>query len=171
MNSFIKKIFILIFLLVTTAFGTSNIKITIIERITQFIQWPKLEDKFVIGIYQNEQLKDKMKIVLKDKKIQKLPIEVFNIKNHQDKRLSRINLLYFTKESSSNVDKIFKKIKGKPVLIITDFPDDVYNGMHLGLYYQNRKIKFVINQESLENAKLKASYKILKLSKIVKEAK
>ena len=68
MNNFTKKIFILVFLLVSTAFGSDSIKITIIERITHFIQWPKLENKFVIGIYQNEQLKDKMKIVLKDKK-------------------------------------------------------------------------------------------------------
>lgn len=50
-----------------------------------------------------------MNIIFKDKEIQKLPIKVYNIKNPQDKRLDEINLLYFTKESSSNVDKIFKK--------------------------------------------------------------
>lgn len=167
MNSFTKKIFILILLLSSTVLGSNNIKIIIIERITNFIQWPKLENKFVIGIYQNEDLKDQMRSILKNKKIQKRSIEIYNIQNPEDEKLNKINLLYFTKESSSNVDKIFKKIKKKPVLIITDFPDDVYHGMHLGLYYQNKKIKFVINQEALEDAQLKASYKILKLSKIV----
>jgi len=171
MNILIKKIFFLTLILFSTAFGSNNIKITIIERITHFIQWPNLENKFIIGIYQNEDLKDQMNIILKEKKIQRLPVTVYNIKNPEDERLDEINLLYFTKESSSSVDKIFKKIKNKPVLIITDFPNDVYHGMHLGLYYKNKRIKFIINQEALENAKLKASYKILKLSKIVKDAK
>lgn len=171
MNNLLKKIFFLTLILFSTAFGSNHIKISIIERITHFIQWPKLENEFIIGIYQNEELKDQMNIIFEDKEIQKLPIKVYNIKNPQDKKLEEINLLYFTKESSSSVDKIFKKIKSKPILIITDFPNDVYHGMHLGLFYKNKRIKFIINQEALENAQLKASYKILKLSKIVKDTK
>lgn len=171
MNQSIKKLLCIFILLSTTVFGSNTIKISIIERITHFIQWPNLEKVFVIGIYQNEKLKDEMIDIYQGKKIQRLPIKVYNIKNPRDKRLKEVNLLYFTKESSSKVDKIFKKIKEKPILIITDFPNDVYQGMHLGLFYQNKKIKFVINQDALENAKLKASYKILKLAKIVKDEK
>lgn len=171
MNNLIKRILFLVLILFSTAFGTNNIKITVVERITHFIQWPKLENEFIIGIYQNEELKEQMKLIFENKTIQNLPVKVYNIENPQDNRLDEINLLYFTKESSSNVDKIFKKINKKPVLIITDFPNDVYHGMHLGLFYKNKRIKFIINQEALEKAQLKASYKILKLSKIVKDAK
>ncbi len=169
MFTFIKRaIFILIFL-VNNIFASDNVKIALIEKITHFIKWPNLNEKFVIGIYKDEEIKDKMIQIYKDKKIHKLPIQVFNIHNLRDPNLKKINLLYFTKESSKSVDSIFKKIKKSPILIITDFPNDVYQGMHLGLYYKNKRIKFVINQQSLENAKLKASYKILKLAKIVKE--
>lgn len=169
MINILKVFIILLFIFNSSILGSNPIKITLVERISQFVQWPKLEDKFVIGIYQNEQLKDEMIETYKNKTIQKLPIEVYNIKDKNDKRLEELNLIYFTKEGSIKVDEILKKIKYSPVLIITDFPNDVYQGMHLGLYYENQRIKFVINQEALENAKLKASYKILKLAKIVKK--
>ena len=171
MNISIKKIFFICLLLLNTAFGSNNIKISIIERITNFIEWPELQDKFIIGIYQNEELKNQMNTLFKNKKIQKLPIEVFNIKNYRDKKLKKINLLYFTKESSKSVDKILNKIHSLPIFVITDFPNDVYHGMHLGLFYKNKRIKFVINKEALERVNLKASYKILKLSKVVKNGK
>lgn len=175
MYSLIKKIFFILLLLSSTIYasnyGSNSIKISIIERIPNFIQWPRLDNEFIIGIYQNKKLKDQMDDFFKNKKIQKHPIKIINIKNYKDKRLEKINLLYFTKASSSSVDKIFKKIKNRAILIITDHPNDVYNGMHLGLFYENKRIKFIINKEALEKAQLKASYKILKLSKIVKDAK
>lgn len=167
----IKKFFLILILLTTTIQGSNPIKISIVERITRFIEWPFLDEKFIIGIYKNKNLKDQMIEIYSDKLIHDREIEVFNITNPNDKRIDQINLLYFTKESSKDVDKIFKRIKENPILIITDFPNDVYQGMHLGLYYKNKKLKFIINQDALENAKLKASYKILKLAKIVKEEK
>lgn len=170
MTNFFKKILI-ISLLLNYSFGSNSIKITLVERISQFVQWPQLNDKFIIGVYKNEQLKDKMNDIYKDKTIQRLPIEVYNIIDFQDTRLKEVNVLYFTKEASPEVDKILKTVNNLAVLTITEFPNDVFEGMHLGLYYENQKIKFVINQESLENAKLKASYKLLKLAKIVKSEK
>lgn len=169
MKNILIKILLLFFILGTTTFSSDTIKITIIERITHFIQWPELQDKFYIGIYKDEKLKEQMIDAYNNKKIQKLPIEVFDIKNPDDNRINSLNLLYFTKESSKDVDKLFKRIEDKPILIITEHPNDVYTGMHLGLYYKNKRIKFIINKDSLEKAKLKASYKILKLAKIVKK--
>jgi hypothetical protein len=169
MKNYLKTVLFLLLILNTTIFGSDIIKMTLVERIPQFIKWPKLEKNFVIGIYKNNNLKNKMIKLYQDKKIHDLPIKIINIKNTKDKRINKLNLLYFTKESSKNVDKIFKKINKLPILIITDFPNDVYQGMHIGFYYENQKIKFLINTDALEQAKLKASYKILKLSKIVKD--
>ncbi len=167
-NTLKKTIFILI-LFVNSVFASDTIKIALIEKITHFIKWPELNKEFVIGIYKDQKIRNMMIEIYADKKIHKLPIRILNIKNKNDAKLKEVNLLYFTKESSKNVDLIFKKVKDYPVLIITDFPNDVYQGMHLGLYFKNKRIKFIINQEALENAQLKASYKILKLAKIVKE--
>lgn len=170
MFNIVKKLIIILFLF-NHSLGSNSIKITLVERISQFIEWPQLNEKFVIGIYQNEQLKDEMISTYEEKTIQKLPIEVYNIKDEKDERIQKVNLLYFTKELSTETEKILKEIKNFPVLIITEFPNDVYEGMHLGLYYENQRIKFIINQKALESAQLKASYKILKLAKIVKTEK
>ncbi|MBU0925305.1 YfiR family protein [bacterium] len=170
MINILKKI-ILILLLLSSSFSSDSIKITLIEKISQFIQWPKLNEEFIIGVYKNEQLKNEMIEIYKNKTIQKLPIKVYNIQSDKDNELNKLNLIYFNKELSTDIEKILKKINKSPVLIITEYPNDVYENMHLGLYYENQKIKFIINQQSLENVNLKASYKILKLAKLVKVEK
>jgi len=167
---FIKTIF-LISLISSNIDASSSIKISLIEKITQFIQWPEIKENFNIGVYQNKQLKKDMSTDYQNKRIHKLAINVFNVDNFTEDTIDKLNLIYFSKESSANIDLILKRIKNKPILIITEFPDDVYQGMHLGIYYKNKKIKFIINQESLEKSQLKASYKILKLAKIVKDKK
>lgn len=171
MFSFLKKSLIIALLLSTTILGSNPIKISLIERITHFIQWPSLNEEFVIGIYKNKKLREDMLEAYDGKLIHDLPIEVVNIKNYKDIKLQKINLLYFTEDSTKEIDKIIKKINKDPILIITESANDVYQGMHLGFYYKNKRIKFVINQQALENAQLKASYKILKLAKIVKVEK
>ena len=167
----IAKKLIIILLLFNNCLSYDTIKITLIQRVSQFIQWPELNEKFIIGVYQNEKLKDEMIKLYKDKTIQKLPIEIYNIKDEKDKRIEKLNLIYFTKELSIEIDKVLEEIKKSPILVITEFPNDVYEGMHFGLYYENQRIKFIINQEAIEEAKLKASYKILRLAKIVKTGK
>jgi len=168
LNQFIKSIF-LILLFFSSVHATNLINISFIEKITPFIQWPEINKEFKIGIYKNKQLKQDMEFFYKDKKIHKAKIKLYNIDEYEEDKTTNLNLIYFTKESNPNIDLILKKIKNKPILIITEFPDDVYQGMHLGIYYKDKRIKFVINQESLENSKLKASYKILKLAKVIKD--
>jgi hypothetical protein len=171
MKIYLKTILFLIILFNTTIFGSNLIKITLLERIPQFITWPLHQKEFIIGIYKNIDLKNQMVKLYKNKKIHNLDIKVVNINNPEDERINNINLLYFTRESSKDVDSIFRKIKKDPILIITEFPNDVYQGMHIGFYYKNKKIKFLINKKALEKARLKASYKILKSSKIIEVEK
>jgi hypothetical protein len=163
-------IFLLLFI-TSTLEASDSFKITIIERITQFIQWPEIKHNFNIGIYQDKSLTKEMKEDYVNKKIHRSEIKIYNIDHFLDKNIDKLNLLYFTKDSSKDIDLILKKIKNKPILIITEFPDGVYNGMHLGIYYKDKKLKFIINKKNLDDSQLKASYKILRLAKIVEDKK
>jgi len=172
----IRYLFLILLLVKGTVFGSENInlslKINLIERISQFIQWPDKSDEFTIGVYGKESIKEKMIEIYKDKTIHRHKIKVLRIKDKNDPNISKLDLLYITKESSSKIDIMLKKINKLPILLITEYPDDVYSGLHLGFYYdKNKRIKFLINQKSLEKAGLKASYKLLRLAKIVEEKK
>ena len=170
MISILKKLILVLFLL-NSSLASDPIKITLVERISQFIEWPYLDNEFAIGVYKNEELKNEMIETYMGKTIHKLPIKIYNIQNYKDIELNKLNLIYFTNEISADIDQVLKKINKSPILIITEFPNDVYQGMHVGLYYENQRIKFMINQKALEDINLKASYKILKLAKIVKVEK
>lgn len=165
------KTILFLLLLSSSIDASSSIKISLIEKITQFIHWPQIKEEFKIGIYQNKQLKKDMEVFYKNKKIHKGEIKLYDIDYFTQNKIDKLNLIYFSQESTANIDLILKRIKNKPILIITEFPDDVYLGMHLGIYYKEKRIKFIINQKSLEKSNLKASYKILKLAKIVKDKK
>jgi len=172
----IRNLFLILILLKGTIFGSQNIniplKINLIERISQFIIWPYEKENFTIGVYGNDNIKEKMIEIYEDKTIHKKRIKVLNIKNKNDPNISKLNLLYITKEASFKTEAIINKIHKLPILLITEFPDDVYQGLHLGFYYdKNKRINFLINQKRLESTGLKASYKLLRLAKIVEEKK
>lgn len=171
MKIIFKTIILIILIFNNSIFASDIIKLTLVERIPKFFKWPNYNKNFVIGVYNNEDIKNKMIDLYKNKNLHGLNIKVLNIKKLNDEILGELNLLYFDKEQINNEDSILHKIKKYPILTITDFPNDVYNGMHIGFYYENQKIKFLINTDALKLSKLKASYKILRLSKIIKSEK
>ena len=97
MFSFFKKSLIIALLLSTTILGSNPIKISLIERITHFIQWPSLNEEFVIGIYKNKKLREDMLEAYDGKLIHDLPIEVVNIKNYKDFILQKTQQKKLTK--------------------------------------------------------------------------
>lgn len=169
MKSIVKYIFIL--LILNNFCYCDSIKINMIEKVSQFIQWPNnLEKEFIMAVYKNEQLQIKMQDAYQDKKIHELPIKVININSINELKKDKVNLIYITYEMSKELDVFLKELKNDPILIITDFPNDIYNeNIHLALYFSEQKIKFSINQTALENTNLKASYQLLKLAKIIQK--
>lgn len=162
--------YFLISILIGSSCYSDSIKIQMIERISQFIQWPtKIENSFTIGVYKNQNIVSSMKESYKDKLINDLPIKIINIDSFNDIKKNNINLIYFTQELNKDLELFLKELKDEPILIITDYPDDIYNDhIHLALYFSEQKIKFTVNQTALDNTNLKASYQLLKLAKIIK---
>lgn len=167
-----KKIvkYFLISILIGSSCYADPIKIQMIERISQFIQWPiQIENYFIIGVYKNPKITLLMQESYKDKLINNLPIKIINIDSFNDVKNNSINLIYFTQELNKDLELFLKEFKTEPILVITDYPDDIYNEhIHLALYFSEQKIKFSVNQTALDNTNLKASYQLLKLAKIVK---
>ncbi len=170
MKIYLLKLLLAIILLNTAIIADNiNLKFTLLNKIPEFITWPYLDKNFVIAVYKDEKLKEKMVEYYKDKNIHKLTIKVININNSQDERLKDVNLFYNNKDNVKSIEKFIKELKKYPILIVTEFPDYVYDGLHISFYFEHKRIKFLINTDALDNSKLKASYKLLKLSKIVKE--
>lgn len=162
------KIFLFLSIFNIYSFANS-VKIVLIERVSQFIEWPVLPNYFKIGIYQNEEVKKEMEALYKDKTIQGLPIVIKSIKNESDIHSNNPNLIYFPQGIPTNFDALVKKIRKSPILFVSDLTNDVNENVHLSFYFEDKKIKFIVNTVLLENSHLKASYKLLKLAKIVEK--
>lgn len=161
----IKLLFFILFL--NSQIFANPVKAVLIERLCQFVEWPDLKNSFKIGVYQNNEIIKSMDNLYKDKEIQNLPVSVKNIKNENDSSLSSLDLIYFPQDIPSSFESAIKKINKSPILIISDSPNDVNNLAHISFYFEDKKIKFMVNKDLLEGSHLKASYQLLKLAKIV----
>lgn len=169
MSNTLKKVIFLFILFENILLFSNPIKLSIVKKISQFIQWPEDNNEtFLIAVYKNEMIKNEMIHLYKNKTIHKKMIKVINIDNYNDYRIKNINLLYFTKKFNNKENNFLIKLRKYSIFTISDHKNDIYLGVHLTLYYENKRIKFLINTKALENSNLKASYKILKLAKIVK---
>ena len=84
----LKKIFILIIVFQNILLFSNPIKLSIVKKISQFVQWPNdFNEEFLIAVYMNNKLKNEMINLYKNKTIHKKLVKVINIKNIDDKRI------------------------------------------------------------------------------------
>ena len=58
-------------------------------------------------------------------------------------------------------------MEDQPVLLVADVPGFASDGGMIGFVFEEGRIRFEINREALDRAKLKASAKLLKLARLV----
>lgn len=164
---YIIKLIILIVLINPFSYA-DPIKAKIVERISQFVQWPlNTNEEFIIYTYKNEAIKD---LIQRDyeEEVQNPKVKVYNVNKLDNLEHKRFDLFYFSGEINSEIESFLRKIEYRPILVVTDSPDEIYNqNIHIAIYFSEKKIKFIVNKTAMENSNLKASYQLLKLAKIV----
>ncbi|QSZ42412.1 DUF4154 domain-containing protein [Sulfurimonas aquatica] len=150
------------------AISEDEIKQIYLEKFSMFIEWPQDIERFNICIYNDKKfaisLQDKYeskKFSNYDLRITPLSIGEHNIESKE------CNMLYIRNTNYAQEITFVNNISSENILIISDNYDDIYRGSMISFYLKDNKLKFVINNEVLKKASLKASYKLLKFAKVV----
>ncbi len=173
----IKIVLILILIFFTSnlfyaQYDEYEVKAAMIGKFTLFVDWPEqfLEKskEFNICIYGDKKLTKMFHRIYKAKKIKNLPVKITNISS-SDQNIEKCQILYIKKHNKKKIDKTLKRLKSKPVLIISDYKSLVSKGAHIGFYLFENKIRFQINYKSLKDSKISVSYLLLRAGEVINQ--
>jgi len=163
--------FIILLVLITNLHAyqlEDKLKVAIIGKIAKFVQWnkPATQNFSIIVLNTKNQF---FKTLLEGKRVNSKPIKVIYINNINN--LKDSDILYISQSSSQNLQSIFKAIKNKNILTISDIRGFAQKGGMIQLYTKNQKLKLRINVNSVKAENLKIKSSLLRISTLVKETK
>ncbi len=79
-------------------------------------------------------------------------------------KLKLCHVLYIEPTPLHRLKPLLATLKDLPVLTISDTPDFIHYGGMVGLYQENKRLRFEINLNSVTTARLSMSYKLPKLA-------
>lgn len=88
---------------------------------------------------------------------------------HDYKKVDPCNILFISRSETNNLSKIFKFLKKKSILTVSDIPDFAYKKGMIELVILSRKIRFNINLAEVKTAGLKLDSNLIELATLVDE--
>ena len=141
------------------------IKGVVLERISQFIGYEDVNDEFKICVYGDKKLVKSFGDLYKDRKYKGADIDILEVNSLGE--IGVCDILYTRNLDKNVMGEILLK-KRKQILLVTEDIAYVYNGFMVALYFEDKKLRFVINQTAISEADLKVNYRLLKVaSKVI----
>lgn len=156
---------------INAQYNENLIKAAYIERITRFVDWPAkavtaADESFVIGVYGENGFYNTLTDVFKIKPIKNQKVKVITIKSIEE--LASCKLCYISDKAGPTLNKFVEAANSVGVLLISESTDFCKEGVHINFYVEDEKLKFEINQTSIDYAGFKVSYLLMQNTRIIK---
>lgn len=171
------KFYILILLSLSTKVNDPSqpidqltLKALYIERFTRFIEWPNVKNQefFKIEVIGDNNFSKELKKIFSKVKVKNKPALIIN--SNKITSDFKPNLIYVSKNKQLILKSVIKEYKTLPVLIISEGKGVIENGCMIGIYKENRKLKFEINEKQFAKNKLYISYRLMQVAeRIIKK--
>ena len=150
------------------AISENQIKEVYLERFSMFITWPQKINTFKVCVYNDKEFAQSLQNNYQSKQFNKRPIEVVPLTlGVSQSKTDGCHMLYIRNIKLKRKKAFIDGINKKNMLIISDEYDDIHDGSMISFYLDQNKFRFVINQDNLNSAQLKASYKLLKFATVI----
>lgn len=140
-----------------------------IEKITHFIEWPKKQNKndsiFIIDVYGDDKFYYALGEIFNKVNVKNKKVKIRTITNIEE--LSESQLLFIPKIKTNDLSKVLNYVKGKPILTISDSEGFAEAGGFINFYEFENKLRFEINQRSMEEAGFTVDYRLLRIAKVL----
>jgi len=141
----------------------------------RFIQWPKRvvegeDTSFVIGVLGDDPFGRILDDTVRSKTLAGHGVTVRRLWWQQQKdrvALKDCQILYISRSEQHRLDEIIRALEHVPVLIVSAIDDFARKGGMIGFVLDQGRIVFEINRSAMQNARLKASSKLLRLARLV----
>ena len=140
----------------------------IVYRFSKHIDWSNFnaDYKFVIGVVGNgRDFQHFLQLAAQRNQIKDAPVEV-RFYACTDK-IDECDLIYISEDCKIEIDKIVKKTRNEPILIVSGKDGYGQSGAVINFVEQEGKIKFELNQDQAEQRGLKVSDELKKIAVLI----
>lgn len=147
-----------------------SVKAAFLFHFAQFVEWPPETFKdpgapLVYCTIGEDPFHGSLEAALNGKTIGARPINVRHLK--QPSELQGCHVVFLGEKEKRLFSTVLELLKGSPVLIVGESEHFVQDGGTIGFSLEENKIRFEINLDAAEKAKLKISSRLLALAKTV----
>jgi len=147
-----------------------RLKAAFLFHFAQFVEWPSSVLKnppgpLVICVMGQDPFRGELEGLVQGKSIDGRVLEVRHVRQIQDSRTC--HLLFIGKKESAHVPELIAILRNMPVLTIGESDDFLQQGGIIRFCWEERKVRFEVNQEAAGKANLKISSRLLLLAKTV----
>ena len=149
-----------------------KVKAAFIYNFAQFVQWP--DSSFVssdapitIGVIGSDPFNGALEQAVAGKRVGDRAVQI----QHFDSlyQIAACHILFVSATDDETLGKITEKVRHQPVLTIGENESFPWAGGCIRFFTEDNKMRFEINLEAADTAKLKISSKLIRLGKIFKK--
>lgn len=149
--------------------GEYDVKAAFLYNFTKFVEWPSdafADDSFRICVLGEDPFGKSLKdLTGQEAAGRKLQVLVFK---EDIARPEDCHVLFVSRSERGRLPSILAAVRSSPVLTVSDTSGFLDNGGIINFILEGSKVRFEINQEAADRAKIKISSKLMQLAKRVK---
>jgi hypothetical protein len=147
--------------------GEYAVKAVFLYNFSKFIEWPiTLNDQMRLCILGADPFGNALSAV-EGKPVGSQRFTSTRILSVHEVETYACNILFIAQSELDHLQGVLDAVRGMPVLTVGDTEGLTREGVMIGFYIEQGKVRFEINQRAAEQAGLKPSAKLLQLGRIV----
>jgi YfiR/HmsC-like len=146
------------------------LKAVFLFNFAQFTDWPTnafdaSDSRFVIGVLGDDPFGQVLDDAVRGETVNGRKFVVERYQRVED--IKTCHILFISESETRRLDKIVSDLNGKPILTVSDIDNSAYRGVCVRFLTENNKIHLRINLDSLKDANLVMSSKLLRVSETI----
>jgi hypothetical protein len=148
-----------------------EVKAAFLYKFASFVEWPaeSAQGLMCIAVLGQDPFGAALDQVVRGKSINGRAFSIQRFKSGQD--ATGCPIVFIGASEKSRVRSILDRLQGLGILTVSEIPGFCRDGGMIGFELLEQKVRFEINPEAAERARLKLSSKLLSVAKIVREGR
>lgn len=139
---------------------------------TRFVEWPQdvlppANQPMVIGIVGNDPFGESLDLIIKGETINGHPLAIMRYGAHDE--IQGCQILYIGRSEAGHLTAILARLKGRPILTVSDNERFAYIGGMIGLVMEDGRVRIQINLDRAREAQLAFSAKLLRPALVIRD--
>ena len=159
--------------LAQSASNEAEVKAAFVYNFLKFVDWPshalpKPDQPFAIAIVGEGSVADAAESLLRGKRISAYPVVVLRVKAGEP--LSDVHAVFVTGADPEKARRTLATKSNASILTIGDDAQFAARGGMIGLYVEDRRVRFEVNTDAADATGLRVSSRLLALARLVRSS-